>query len=594
MTRPTSLVLSLVALIAAAVATPALADKRIALVIGNSDYRSAPRLQNPTNDAKLIAKTLRGLGFTLIGGDAELNLDKAHFDSALQDFSNQVLGADVALFYYAGHGVQVAGRNFLIPIEANPTKESDVYLQAVDTAIVLSQMEGSGTKLNIVLLDACRDNPFSGRGLRAIGGGLAQMQAPEGTLISFATQPGAAALDGSDGDSPYSAALAATMVRPGLGLFDTFNEVGVTVKRATGGHQQPWVSSSPIEGAFYFSGAPQVVAAATPTTPAPATTDAPPQSAPAPRVASSASAGEQALPSSTSAAEQPAAPAPQPAVRQQQTAALTPQSTPPVAAGAEAAVAGCDRLAASPFDPTKPPDIPGVEPEALDGPAALSACRAAFAVAPDNPRIEFELGRADMRVGGADGEALALFHRAADAGHAAAMNNLGLAYERGIGVGKDIGEAARWFHRAAEAGNTPAMNRLGFAFRRGDGVPINFVQSLRWFRRSAEAGNPQAGTEVAISYQNGWGTLKDPAAAITWFRKAADAGNAGAMNHLGHAYLGGIGVARDPVEAMNWFRKAADAGNVFAMNSLGVAYRNGIGVAKDEAAAERWFAKARQ
>jgi hypothetical protein len=158
----------------------------------------------------------------------------------------------VALFYYAGHGVQVAGSNYLVPVNANPTREADVDFQMVDVNLVLRQMQGSGTRLNIVILDACRNNPFGGRGLRASDGGLAQMRAPDGTLISYATQPGSVAQDGSDGHSPYTRALTATVRRAGLDIFQTFNQVGLAVKRATGGAQQPWVSSSPIDGTFYF------------------------------------------------------------------------------------------------------------------------------------------------------------------------------------------------------------------------------------------------------------------------------------------------------------------------------------------------------
>src|SRR5262249_10498979 len=176
-------------------AEPAFADKRVALVIGNSAYRSVTPLDNPRNDARLMATTLQGLGFQLVGNGPQIDLDKSSFDAALSNFGNAVLGADVALFYYAGHGVQVSGKNFLVPVSANPTKEADVYLQMVDTTVVMSQMEGAGTKLNIVLLDACRNNPFGSRGLRATGGGLAQIQAPEGTLVSYATQPGNVAQD---------------------------------------------------------------------------------------------------------------------------------------------------------------------------------------------------------------------------------------------------------------------------------------------------------------------------------------------------------------------------------------------------------------
>lgn len=243
-------------------AVPAAAEKRVALVIGNSAYQNVTRLDNPRSDAALMADTLGGLGFTLIGGRAQLDLDKSAMDVAVQNFGRQVQGADVALFYYAGHGVQVSGSNYLVPISANPTREADVDFQMVDVNLVLRQMQGSGTRLNMVILDACRNNPFGARGLRASDGGLAQMRAPEGTLISYATQPGNVAQDGSDGHSPYTKALASTIKQSGLDIFQTFNQVGLAVKRETGGSQQPWVSSSPIDGTFYF-----VAPAASPSSP---------------------------------------------------------------------------------------------------------------------------------------------------------------------------------------------------------------------------------------------------------------------------------------------------------------------------------------
>jgi formylglycine-generating enzyme required for sulfatase activity len=246
----------LLALCCLTFAAPAFADKRIALVIGNAAYKNVTPLDNPKNDARLIADTLQSVGFNLVGGGAQLDLDKAGLDDAVQRFSKSIQGADVALFYYAGHGVQLRGSNFLVPINANPTREADIDFQMVDVALVLRQMEAAGTKLNLVMLDACRNNPFGGRGLRATTSGLGQMQAPEGTLISFATQPGNVANDGADGNSPYSRALSQIIRRPGLGIFDTFNDVGLMVKQVTGGSQQPWLSSSPIAGNFYFAGAP--------------------------------------------------------------------------------------------------------------------------------------------------------------------------------------------------------------------------------------------------------------------------------------------------------------------------------------------------
>jgi uncharacterized caspase-like protein len=228
---------------------------RVALVIGNGAYATVGRLANPGNDATLMAQTLKAAGFTLIGGGAEIDLDKSHFDRAIAEFGRAIAGADVALFYYSGHGLQVDGTNFLVPVDANPSRRQDLDFQMVSADLVLHQMSGSGTKLNIIVLDACRNNPFEGTGLRSAGGGLAEMKAPEGTLISYATQPGSVARDGVGRDSPYTLALADAIRQPGLDIFRLFNRVGLDVKKTTDGQQQPWLAASPIEGDFAFTGA---------------------------------------------------------------------------------------------------------------------------------------------------------------------------------------------------------------------------------------------------------------------------------------------------------------------------------------------------
>lgn len=243
--------------------------RRVALVVGNGAYRYAPSLPNPTNDAKAIAQSLRAAGFELIGGDAQLDLDKAGVEQAIRKFGSKLVGADVGLFYYAGHGLQVKGTNFLVPTSANLTKEADVKYELVDVNMVLEEMGLAESRLNIVILDACRNNPFGGRGFRSVTPGLAQMQAPAGTLIAYATQPGAVAADGEGANSPYTEALTKALTKPGETVFDVFNDVGVTVKKNTGGVQQPWVSTSPIEGRFYFLGPTTVTVTPAPTAAAP-------------------------------------------------------------------------------------------------------------------------------------------------------------------------------------------------------------------------------------------------------------------------------------------------------------------------------------
>jgi TPR repeat protein len=618
--RRLAIVLGVIQLVAAIAASPAWAEKRVALVIGNSAYRNVPRLDNPTNDAKLMADTLRGLGFTLVGGGAQIDLSKAQFESALQSFGDQAQGADVDLFYYAGHGVQVGGKNFLAPVEASLTKEADIYVQLVDAEAVLSQMEGSGAKLNLVILDACRNNPFSGSRMRAIAGGLAQMQAPEGTLISYATQPGNVAQDGADGDSPYTKALVQTIRRPGIGLFDVFNEVGLSVKRATGGVQQPWVSSSPIEGGFYFAGGPRV-------DPALIAANGDNANAHASLDRKEAAGGLKIASISSSRDQEPTT---LPARAQQQAAAPDAEEPKTTGDGHESVADACYRLASFRFDSARPTDSAAVDFDRNEAKKAAAACQTALAADPNNPRLMFSLGRAQAHTGDGQAEAAALFRKAADAGHAGAMYNLGLIFARGAGVAKDPVEAARWYRKAADAGNpegmsalgmayeegsgvamdpvvamlwwrkaaeagdTPATNRLGLAYANGVGVAKDQVRALNWFRKAAEAGGTRAMINLGLAYMQGDGVAKDAVEATRWFRKAAEAGNPVGMNHLGFAYERGKGVARDPVEAVRWYQKAAEAGNVYAMNNLGLAYRNGVGVAKNEEEAERWLAKARQ
>jgi uncharacterized caspase-like protein len=240
-------------------AVPALAETRVALVIGNSAYRNVVPLKNPKNDAMLMAETLRGLGFSLVGGGAQLDLDLATMSRKIADLGEMAKGADVALIYYSGHGVQVGGVDYLAPIDTHPTNVQDADSQMLSLGPMLDQMKGA--KFKILMVDAGRDNPFASGGSRGGNEGSNRIEAPLGTLISFATQPGSVAMDGDGAVSPYTRALAGVIKRPGLDIFQAFNQVGLEVNRATGGMQQPWLSVAPIDGEFYFAGPPAGAAA---------------------------------------------------------------------------------------------------------------------------------------------------------------------------------------------------------------------------------------------------------------------------------------------------------------------------------------------
>ena len=231
---------------------PGWAATRVALVVGNSGYaaQNIPALPNPVNDARLIAGALETSGFEVrLVTDA----DQGAMREAIEAFGERLerAGAEaVGLFYYAGHGVEVRGQNYLIPIGAEIEREVEFKTDAVPADWVLSWMEAAGNRLNLVILDACRNNPYEGR-YRGASQGLAQMDAPSGSLIAYSAAPGQLAVDGEGENSPYTAALAGALAEPGLKVEDVFKRVRVAVEGATNGQQTPWESSS-LRGDFFF------------------------------------------------------------------------------------------------------------------------------------------------------------------------------------------------------------------------------------------------------------------------------------------------------------------------------------------------------
>ena len=222
-------------------------ERRTALVIGNSNYTSSP-LKNPVNDARDMAKTLEELGFTVIHKE---NAGLRDMEKAVSDFEKQLRQGGAGLFYYAGHGIQVKGSNYLIPTDAEIETESDVRYKAMDAGQVLGKMEDAGNGLNIVILDACRNNPF-GRSFRSAQQGLAQMDAPAGSVVIFATGPNSVAADGAGRNGTFTKHLLTHIKTPGLKLEDVAKSVRRGVAQDTGNKQIPWEHSS-LMGDFYFA-----------------------------------------------------------------------------------------------------------------------------------------------------------------------------------------------------------------------------------------------------------------------------------------------------------------------------------------------------
>jgi tetratricopeptide (TPR) repeat protein len=349
------------------------------------------------------------------------------------------------------------------------------------------------------------------------------MPAPVGTLISFATQPRSVSLDGTDGHSPYTKALAAAMQRPGAGLFKTFNEVGLAVEKATNGQQLPWVSSSPIAGNFYFAGKP-----------VPAVADA------------------RAMPTA------PGAPAPL-----VQEARLSPPDDPL----RHDLVTDCDRLAAMPYDTGHAPSLAGVEMDKIDVAAAAPACTDAIQRYPDVARFVFEAGR----VAGARkdyAEARRLYDKAAAAGYAMAINNIGGTYEGGDGVARSYAEAMRWYAKAVAAGEPIAMVNLGWLYEHGQGVAQDLAEARRLYETAAKAGVPAGMNNLGLLYLRGQGVPRDYGQARRLFEQGIALGDAANMNELGIMYVEGDGVPKNLKIARQWYEKAAALGLPQARQNL--------------------------
>jgi formylglycine-generating enzyme required for sulfatase activity len=248
-----------VILLCVSAATRASAEQRTALVIGNNSYSFSP-LNNPVHDATDVAAALKKRGFRVT---LKTNANLKGMETAIREFGASLKGGGVGLFYYAGHGLQVAGANYLVPVGAKIHSESDVKYETIDAGKILDEMENAGNGLNIVILDACRDNPFSRR-FRDMTRGLAVFNsAPAGTYICYSTGPGQVALDGEGRNSPYAAALLQHMMTPGLSIEQVFKRVRQELGKVTDGKQVPWTLSS-LQGEFYFTPgeAPQDVPAA--------------------------------------------------------------------------------------------------------------------------------------------------------------------------------------------------------------------------------------------------------------------------------------------------------------------------------------------
>jgi TPR repeat protein len=523
-------------------ATP---EKRVALVIGNGAYQSKqlPALENPPHDAEDIAKALRGFGFDVI---LKTNVNRRDMKDAIAEFGRKASNADAAMFYFAGHGLQIKSQNYLMPIDASVRSEADAADESVNVNYPLEEMENAKARVNMVILDACRDNPISGKFRSAGGRGLAPPNTtPKGTVIVYATDPGNTASDGDGRNGLFTGGLLSAFKSKDLSLDGVLTAASAHVEQQSGGKQTPYVNGpQTTKKNFYFSG----------------TAPAAPTAAPA----AAAATGIDPLAVEMSFWDSV------------KTSADIEDFQEYLHQYPQGHFAGLARnrvkamTATAPHTTSLDTHLAAIVDQAKGGNAAALSELSALAEKGD-PAAQGSLGRLYQRGWGVtkDGaQALKWYRRAADKGNADGQTGLGNLYANGIAVKKDETEALLWFKKAADQGHARAQNALGNFNARGQSIPVNEAEAIKWYRKSAEQGYARAQFSLGTMLEQGKGTAKNDVEALKWFRLAAEQGDDSAEYKLAMMYFDGKGVPHDDAEAMNWLRKSVEKGNKLAEQTL--------------------------
>ena len=498
------------------VASKANAAARVALVIGNAEYRYAKPLPNPVNDANDIADTLEQLDFTVI---RVLNGDFGKIREAIRAFNTEVEHADIGLIYYAGHGMELGGENWIVPIDAELKSDRDLLSEAIGLKMILQSVSRAGA-LGLVILDSCRDNPFAAKmtrtKLRSVDRGLARSSRPP--MFWWPTPPTARPRRWRWPQQPYTAALLKHLATQGLEVSFVFRKVRDDVMAATGRRQQPFVYGSLSSKAIYLRTAdPATQTASAPAQPAAAQSAA---AAPGPARNIDVAVWE-SISQSTDASlfENFVKQFPQSPRGGQAQARLSA-----LRAGGE-----CDQLRADVPRGARERTVTLVESAngesakpKPDPQAARRACEAAMEAFPDVTRYALQGARA-------------------------AEEN------------KDYGKAREFYEKAADRGSRVAMVSLGALYESNLAGEPSYPKARSLYQKAVELGEPSAATRLARMYEAGHGLGQSPAQAREWYRKAAALGDAQAMARLADIYERGLGVRKNAAEARMWRRKLAEA-----------------------------------
>lgn len=522
---------------------PEFPERRAALVIGNSNYEEMARLRNAQGDAAAVADELATMGFDVM---QLYEADERSMKNALRRFSKLARGYDFVMFYFAGHGVQEDGFNYLLPVEARLEFKSELRncLSADDVVQHLDAMPAAG---RLVVLDACRNARKSWA--RSADEGLARMEAGEGTVILFSTQSGKTALDGDGEHSPFATALLANITKPDTDFTHAINNVVRDTYFATEKQQYPLLVGSLLND-FAFNGG-RVSAT------------------PEGKDNSADSEIHEWVEKGNKAYDE-----------EQYAEALKWYEK----AAAQGDISAQTKLGYMYIEGT------GVTPDyaeaakwfhksAEQGDAGAQCILGAMYANGEGVAQNYSL-------------AAQLYQKAAEQGLAPAQYSLGVLYTNGLGVSQNYAEAVKWYQTAAEQSFAPAQCNFGAMYVKGQGVSQNYTEAVKWFREAAKQGYAEAQHNLGVMYADGQGVSQDYTEAVKWYQIAAEQSFAPAQCNLGIMYYDGIGVEQNFSLAAQWYRRAAEQGFAQAQYNLGVMYYYGEGVTQNFSLAEQWYRKA--
>jgi hypothetical protein len=532
----------------------ALAQSRVALIIGNGAYLDAPQLANTVKGADAVAQAFERLDFTTITvSDAAYN----DFRGAIRKFNELTRTADFAVVYFAGYGMELRGENWLLPTDAELLSELDVASETIGLN-TLMQSVGRATSLGLIILDASRSNPGLARmqrtsQWRAVTRGLARVEPAQNVVVAYAAKDGTVAEDVVAG--LYTAALLKYLETPRLDINLMFRKVRDDVMAQTNRRQQPFVYGSLPSKPIYLKESSVTVLEVKPK---------PDQVSADETIWQTIRESHDSSLLSEFLTKFPASPHLAEARTRLSALAQLPHAVASTPAAPDAArkapddadtIEECDRLAASPLDSDRLKKIAGVELSRIDVAAAEPACADAMRRRPETARFPFQAGRVALARNDY-AAALDFYEKASALGSALAMYGLGAIYAEGKIVDQDYGAARRWYEKAVALNCAFAMADLAALYENGRGGPRNPAKALDLYRQAAEAGDRTSMTRIGNFYESGIAIRQDFAQALRWYRKSAELGDEAAMKQLGKLYDGGHGVPKSSAEARKWYERA--------------------------------------